>query len=190
VAGVELERLEAGLEGVLRAPAGEGTLELIVRRPAVDERELLDFGELDLEVGLVGDIWSTRPSSSTPDGGPNPEAQLTVMNARAARLVADTDGLERWAEAGDQLYVDFDLSEANLPAGTRLAIGETVIEVSADPHLGCGKFLKRFGVDAVKVFNSPRGRAARLRGLNARVIEPGAVRVGDRVEKLPADEAL
>jgi hypothetical protein len=184
MAGVELERLEAGLGEVLSAPTEEGTLELIVRRPAENQRELLDAGELDSDVGLVGDMWSTRPSSSTPDGGPNPQAQLTVMNARAARLVADGDGLERWAEAGDQLYVDLDISKANVPAGTRLAIGDAVIEVTADPHLGCGKFLKRFGVDAVKVFNSPSGRAARLRGLNARVIEPGIVRRGDRVAKL------
>jgi MOSC domain-containing protein YiiM len=183
MAGVERERLETGLAEVLGAPADEGTLELIVRRPAENERELLDAGELDRDVGLVGDMWSTRPSSHTSDGGPNPQAQLTVMNARAARLVAGDGGLERWAEAGDQLYVDLDISEANLPPGSRLTIGDTVIEVTADPHLGCGKFLKRFGVDAVKVFNSPDGRAARLRGLNARVIEPGVVRRGDRVAK-------
>ncbi len=183
---VAREQLEAGLPEVLGAPAEEGTLELIVRRPAENERELLDEGELDLEVGLVGDMWSTRGSSKMPGGRPNPEAQLTVMNARATRLVADGDSLERWAEAGDQLYVDLDISEANLPPGTRLAIGETVIEVTPAPHTGCGKFLKRFGVDAVKVFNSSAGRAARLRGLNARVIEPGRVRRGDRVAKLSA----
>jgi MOSC domain-containing protein YiiM len=184
MAGVERARLEAGLGEVFSAPADEGTLELIVRRPAENERELLDAGELDAEVGLVGDMWSTRPSSKGPDGGPDPEAQLTVMNARAARLVADGDSLERWAAAGDQLYVDLDISEANLPAGTRVAIGDAVIEVTPAPHTGCGKFLKRFGVDAVKVFNSADGRAARLRGLNARVIEPGVVRRGDRVAKL------
>jgi MOSC domain-containing protein YiiM len=184
MAGVAREQLEAGLGEVLSAPTDEGTLELIVRRPAKNQRELLDSGELDLQVGLVGDMWSTRGSSSTPGGGPNPEAQLTVMNARATRLIADGDALERWAEAGDQLYVDLDISEANLPPGTRLAIGEAVIEVTPAPHTGCGKFLKRFGVDAVKVFNSAEGRAARLRGLNARVIEPGVVRRGDRVTKL------
>jgi hypothetical protein len=182
MAGVAREQLEAGLPEVLSAPTEEGTLELIVRRPAENERELLDHGELDLEVGLVGDMWSTRPTSKT--GEPDPEAQLTVMNARATRLVADGDSLDRWAEAGDQLYVDLDISEANLPAGTRLAIGEAVIEVTPAPHTGCGKFLKRFGVDAVKVINSAEGRANRLRGLNARVIEPGTVRRGDRVTKL------
>ena len=181
---MQREQLEAGLPVVLAAPPDEGTLELIVRRPAENERELLDAGELDTEVGLVGDMWSRRGSSSTPDGGPNPEAQLTVMNARAARLVAGGDGLERWAEAGDQLYVDLDISEANLPPGTRITIGEAVVEVTPAPHTGCGKFLKRFGVDAVKLFNSAEGRAARLRGLNARVIEPGTVRRGDRIAKL------
>jgi MOSC domain-containing protein YiiM len=185
MAGVDRETLEAGLATALSAPTGEGTLELIVRRPAENERELLEEGELDLEVGLVGDMWAQRPSSKT--GAPNPLAQVTVMNARAAALVADGPEHERWAEAGDQLYVDLDISSANLPPGTRLQIGEATLEVTAEPHTGCGKFLKRFGVDAVKVFNSAEGRAARLRGLNARVVEPGTVRRGDRVTKLSDD---
>ena len=177
---------ELSLETIRSAPAESGTLELIVRRPAEEERELLEAGELDLEAGLVGDMWAIRPSSSTEDGGPNPDAQLTIMNARAAALVAGSDDHERWAQAGDQLYVDLDISHANLPAGTRLAIGDAVVEITAAPHLGCGKFSRRFGVDSTKLVNSAVGRELRLRGVNARVIQPGTVRPGDAVTKQTA----
>jgi MOSC domain-containing protein YiiM len=166
------------------APADAGTLELIARRPAEEQREILDTGELDLRVGLVGDMWAERPSSSTPDGGPNPEAQVTLMSARAVALVAAGDEHERWAQAGDQLYVDLDLSQENLPPGTRLRIGDAVLEVTEAPHLGCGKFSRRFGVDALKFVNSKVGRELRLRGVNARVVEPGAIATGDEVRKL------
>lgn len=181
--------LEAGVERVRAAPADAGTLELIARRPAEEQRELLDAAELDLRVGLVGDMWAERPSSSTADGGPNPEAQVTVMSARAAALVAGGTDRERWAEAGDQLYVDFDLSQDNLPPGTRLAVGDAVLEVTATPHLGCGKFSRRFGVDALKFVNSTVGRQLRLRGVNTRVVVRGAIAPGDAVRKLsPASD--
>ncbi len=109
---------------------------------------------------------------------------MTVMSARVAALVSGGPEHVDWAQAGDQLYVDFDISERNLPAGTRLAIGGAELEVSAHPHLGCGKFVRRFGVDAMKLVNSELGRSLRLRGLNARVVRPGEVRRGDRVRKL------
>jgi len=177
------ETLDRGLDHVRAAPATEGTLELIVRRPAENERDLLTEGRLDRDSGLVGDMWAGRPSTSSEDGGPNRDRQITVMNARAAALVA---GVERlgWSQAGDQLYVDLDLSHSNLPAGTRLQIGEAVLEVTEAPHLGCGKFSRRFGVDALKLVNSEVGRELRLRGLNARVVTAGAVRQGDPVRKL------
>ena len=180
---ISIDELRAGLDHVRGAPADSGTLELIARRPAEEQREILEAGELDLSAGLIGDMWAERPSSSTPDGGPNPEAQVTVMNARAAALVAGPE-TDRWAQAGDQLYVDLDLSHANLPAGARLRIGDAVLEVTEAPHLGCGKFSRRFGVDAVKLVNSEIGRALRLRGVNARVVTPGPVRRGDPVRKL------
>jgi MOSC domain-containing protein YiiM len=172
--------LEAGLGQVRAAPSDEGVLELIVRRPVVDEREVVEEAELDLELGLVGDSWSARGRSG---GRPaNPDAQVTVMSARAVALAArDRD---RWALAGDQLYVDFDLSRENLPPGTRLAIGTAVIEVTAEPHTGCKKFRARFGMEALETFNSPEGRALNLRGINTRVVEPGVVRAGDAVRKL------
>jgi len=172
--------LGAGLDHVRAAPSDEGVLELIVRRPAVDEREVLEEAELDLELGLVGDSWSSRGRS----GGrtANRDAQITVVSARAVALAArDRD---RWPLAGDQLYVDLDISRDNLPPGTRLAIGSAVVEVTAEPHTGCKKFRARFGMEALELFNSPQGRALNLRGINTRVVEPGVVRTGDSVRKL------
>ena len=176
-----LEELEAGLAEVRRAPKEEGVLRLIVRRPAIDEREVLDEGRLDLAQGLVGDTWSTRSSSRTADGSAHPDMQLNVMNARAIELMAGERSC--WALAGDQLYVDLDLSAENLPPGTRLALGSAVIEVTAQPHTGCKKFAARFGMDAIKFVNSPVGRELRLRGLNARVVQGGVIRTGDVVTK-------
>jgi len=174
--------LEAGLDEIRRAPRDEGTLELIVRRPEVDEREVLDAGELNLEVGLVGDSWITRGSSRTPDGSAHPDMQLNIMNSRVTALVAQHK--DRWQLAGDQLYLDLDLSEGNLPAGSRFAIGAAVIEVSPQPHLGCRKFVSRFGLEAMQFVNSPLGRQLRLRGINARVVSAGVIYVGDVVRKI------
>jgi hypothetical protein len=176
------EELEAGLGHVLLSPKDEGVLALIVRRPAVDEREVLEEGELDLVEGLKGDSWKVRGSSRTPDGSAHPDMQLNVMNSRVLDLVAQDR--ERWRLAGDQLIVDMDLSDENLPAGTRLALGSAVIEVTEQPHTGCKKFVSRFGEDAVKFVNSPLGKRLRLRGLNARVVRPGVIRVGDAVRKI------
>jgi len=164
-----------GLDHIRSSPADEGTLELIVRRPAEDLREVLDEAELDLEVGLVGDRWHFGSS-------PTNDSQLTLMNARLAKLVAG--GRERWPLAGDQLYVDLDLSVENLPAGTRLAVGSAVVELTEVPHTGCAKFSARFGTEALKFVNKSPGRELRLRGANARVVTPGMVRVGDEVTKL------
>ncbi|MCY3861648.1 MAG: MOSC domain-containing protein [bacterium] len=177
------EELEASLSHIRQAPADNGTLELIVRRPAVDEREVLESGTLSLEEGLVGDTWNQRSSSKSPDGGPLLDAQLNIMNARAAAAVAGP--IDRWALAGDQLYIDLDISTETLPPGTRLALGEAVIEVTAEPHSGCGKFSSRFGLDALRFVNSPTGRALNLRGINARVIHPGPIHTRDKVTRLP-----
>ena len=180
----ELTRLEESLDHIRGAPADNGTLELIARRPAVDEREVLTEARLDVNNGLEGDTWRLRGSTRTPDGGPNAEAQVTLMNARTAAAVAgDRD---RWPLAGDQIYVDFDISRANVPPGTRVQIGSAVIEFSEAPHTGCAKFSSRFGVDALKFVNSPEGRQLRLRGANCRVVVAGTVRQGDAIRKLPA----
>ncbi len=170
-----MAELEAGLEEIRRSPKDDGVLELIVRRPAEDEREVLEEGLLDSVVGLVGDTWKDRGSSRSGDGSAHPDMQLNLMNARAAQLVAQDRG--RWALAGDQLYVDLDLSDANLPPGTRLAIGEAVIEVTAQPHTGCKKFVARFGLEAMKFVNSEVGESLHLRGINAKVVKPGVIRI-------------
>ena len=175
--------LEAGLDEIRRSPVESGTLRMIVRRPREDEREVLEEGVLDPVHGLAGDNWSTRGSNRTADGSSHPDMQLNIMNARVADLVATTP--ERWPLAGDQLYVDFDLSEANVPAGTRLAIGEAVVEVTDQPHAGCRKFAARFGVDAFKFVNSPEGKRLHLRGVNAKVVVAGVIRTGDPVRRLP-----
>jgi len=173
--------LEAGLDEIRMSPKDEGTLELIVRRPRVGERVVLDQGMLDLHDGLSGDTWKDRGSSRSPDGKPHPDMQLNVMNSRVAALVAQDR--HRWQLAGDQLFVDLDLSASNLPPGTQLAIGKAVIEVTAQPHTGCQKFVARFGLDAMKFVNSPVGKELHLRGINARVVQPGAIRIGDRVKR-------
>ena len=171
------DELEAGLEEIRRSPANQGVLELIVRRPTTGERELLEEAQLNLTEGLVGDNWSSRGSRDTEDGSAHPEMQLNIMNARAAALVAQDR--DRWPLAGDQLYLDLDLSTASLPPGTRLALGSSVIEVSEVPHTGCKKFVERFGLEAMKFVNSGIGRELNLRGINAKVVEAGVIRVGD-----------
>lgn len=179
----ELVRLEESLDYIRAAPADLGTVVLIARRPVVDEREVLTEGWLDVRDGLEGDSWRARGSRHTADGGPNPDAQLTLMNSRAAVAIAGER--ERWPLAGDQLYVDLDLSRSNLPPGSRVQIGAAVIEFSEAPHTGCAKFSARFGIDALKFVNSETGRELRLRGANCRVVVAGTVRVGDAITKVP-----
>jgi hypothetical protein len=174
--------LEAGLEDIQRAPKDEGVLELIVRRPVINEREILEEAELHPTAGLVGDSWKRRRSTSTADGSPNPLMQLNIMNSRVTALVARNK--DRWPLAGDQLYLDMDLSEDNVPAKTHLSLGSAVIEVTSPPHLGCQKFVARFGHQAMKFVNSPLGKQLHLRGINARVIQSGIIRVGDVARKL------
>ena len=180
----EITRLEESLDHIRESPADGGIVELIARRPAEDEREVITEARLDVRDGLEGDTWRVRGSSRTPDGGPNLDAQLTLMNARTAAAIAGER--DRWALAGDQLYVDLDLSLANLPPGSRVQIGSAVIEFSEAPHTGCAKFSGRFGVDALKFVNSPTGRELRLRGANCRVVVSGTVHAGDAIRKLPS----
>lgn len=177
-----MAELEAGLDQICRSPKDAGLLELIVRRPRIDAREVLAVGELHRSIGLVGDNWRERGSSRTPDRSAHPEMQLNIMNSRVIALVAQDK--ERWPLAGDQLYLDLDLSGENLPAGTQLALGTAVIEVTAQPHTGCQKFVARFGLEAMKFVNSGVGRALHLRGINARVIQPGTIRVGEIAKKI------
>lgn len=173
--------LEAAVDDFSSAPKVTGTLELVLRRPAEGEREVLDEARLTFDDGVEGDTWKIRGSRRTADGSSHPDMQLNVMNARLGRFIAGDD--ERMALAGDQLYIDFDISESNAPAGTKLAIGDAVIEITDQPHRGCPKFKARFGGDALRFVNSPVGKELHLRGVNAKVVVEGTVRPGDTVTK-------
>jgi hypothetical protein len=176
------QELENGIAEIQGSPSHWGTVDLIVRRPIKGEREVIDTAEVDLKQGLVGDIWLKNSLNKYPDRPINFDSQLTLMNSRTVALIAKTK--DRWPLAGDQFYVDFDLSEANLPPGTMLNIGTAQIQVTAEPHLGCKKFLERYGKDALILVNSKQGRLLNLRGINAKVIMPGVVKVGDQILKL------
>jgi len=182
------DELEAGLDHILHAPKNDGVVELIVRRPAEEERETMEEAEMDPVEGLIGDNWKARGSRRTGDGSAHPEMQLTIMNSRSTALLAQSR--QRWQLAGDQLYVDMDLGTENLPPGTLLQIGTALIEVTAKPHTGCKKFVSRFGLDAMKFVNSEVGRKLNLRGINAKIVKGGRVRVGDVAKKIGATVGL
>lgn len=172
--------IEAGMEAVLASPKTEGTLELIVQRPKVNARTVVQVGMLDVEQGLIGDNWLKKGSRWRRGG--DPKRQITVMNWRFARLVAGDDS--RVPLAGDQLYADLDLGKENLPPGTRLRVGDNaIIELTRPPHLGCKKFVERFGIDAMNFANSDFGRLHNLRGVNAMVIHGGEISVGDTISR-------
>jgi hypothetical protein len=170
-----------GLDEIRRAPSTLGTVELIAVRPSDGERQVVDEASADVDLGIIGDNWSTRTNRHTSDRRPDPKAQVTIMSARAAALFSPNPA--RWPQAGDQLYVDFDLGESNVPAGTRLAVGAAVLEVTDKPHNGCAKFRRRFGEQALRLVNSPEGRQLHLRGINTTVVRSGLIRRGDTVRK-------
>lgn len=176
------KELENELPHILDSPSDVGEIEMIAARPAPGERNRLATGRLDTELGLVGDNWKERGSRHRPDGRANPDAQVTLMNSRVARAIS-TDG-EDWILAGDQIYVDLDLSVENLPAGSRLQIGDAIVELSEQPHTGCAKFVERFGRDALRFVNVGQGKEFRLRGANCSVVSGGEFKVGGKVRKL------
>ena len=176
-----LTDLETGLDVIRDSPKDQGVLDMIVRRAEVDAREVIETGELDTAVGLVGDNWRDRSSSRSADGNAHPDMQINIMNSRVIALVAQTK--DRWQLAGDQLFVDFDLSKENVPPGTKLAIGSAILEATTQPHTGCSKFSGRFGIDALMLINSPAGQELQLRGICAKVVQGGQINAGDTVTK-------
>ena len=177
-----MQELEAALDHLRQAPKDDGVLQLIVCRPEENQRQEMNEAELDPLKGLIGDNWILRGSRRTPDGSAHPDMQINIMNARVTALVAQEK--ERWALAGDQLYIDMDLSKENLPAGSRIQVGSAVLEVSPQPHTGCHKFVARFGLDAMKFVNSEIGKELCLRGINAKVVQAGSVKIGQTAKKL------
>ncbi len=177
-----MAELEAGLEGILGAPKDAGRLDAIVARPAKGERRALDSAGLSLAGGLEGDHWALGCWKSTEDGKPHPDVQICIMNARSIALIAGAR--ENWLPAGDNLYLDLDLSPDNLPPGTRLALGTAELEITDTPHNGCAQFIARFGRDACVFVNTGTGKAHRLRGVYARVVRDGHMAVGDRAMKV------
>jgi hypothetical protein len=172
--------LNDGLGEIKQSPNDLGRVELIVCRPEIGERLELDLAELDIHEGLIGDNWKTRGKAKRKAA--NTDMQLNIMNSRAISLIAKDKS--RWKLAGDQFYVDFDLSKDNIPAGTVLEIGTAIIAVTHEPHLGCKKFQDRFGKESVVFVNSDIGKSLNLRGINAKVLKPGKVKVGDVIKKV------
>lgn len=176
------EQIDDQLPHITASPKNNGLLELIVRRPKENEREVINSGELSTTYGLVGDTWINRTSSRLNHSGPHPEMQINIINSRLIACIAQEK--ERWKLAGDQLYVDLDLSKENLPAGTKLKLGNGIIEVTAQPHTGCAKFIERFGKAAMIYVNSEIGKRHQLRGINAKVIQNGTFNLGDKLTKI------
>ncbi len=177
-----LEHLQTQIKHIQDSPKDSGSVVLIVRRPTTEEREIISQGRLIPTAGLEGDNWHERGSASMPDGSANPEAEITLMNTRVIQALTENES--RWALAGDQFFVDFDLSEENIPAGSRLAIGSAIVEVSPLPHNGCKKFSARFGVDALKFISMAENKPLRMRGINAKIIQAGDVKQGDLILKI------
>jgi len=179
---VSRELLDAAIDLICQSPSVEGSVEMIVRRPAIGEREILQEAELTVEGGLLGDNWPDRWSGKAEHRQRHLDMQVTLMNSRVIDAIADGDRA-LWPLAGDQLFVDFDLRADNIPPGTKIQVGEAVLEVVAEPHLGCKKFMGHFGQDAVMFVNSDDVRLLNLRGVNAKVIAPGVVTNGGVISK-------
>lgn len=179
---IPLAELEAQLPSIKQAPKSAGEVQMIVCRPKTEARQLLEQAQLDVQQGLVGDNWLARGYRKTADGRAHPDMQINIMNIRV--IAALCPERNSWPLAGDQFYVDMDLSKSNLPPGTRVSMGSAILEVTAEPHLGCAKFARRFGKDAVRFVNSEQGKQLNLRGINAKVIQSGEVTLGDTMKKL------
>lgn len=176
------EQIESGIAHVEASPTDQGVLEMIVVRPRSNERIVLETAELSGKGGVHGDSWAKGCWRSLPDGSPDPDVQITLMNSRAIALLARSRS--RWPLAGDQLFVDLDLSTDNLKPGDELSVGGARLRITEQPHNGCKKFRERFGSDALRYVNSELGRRLHLRGIYARVVRDGTIRVGDPIFKV------
>ena len=176
------DELNAGLAHIRASPKEEGRLEAIIARPAPGERRDLASSEISLAGGVHGDHWAKGCWKTTADGKPDPDVQICMMNARCIELIAQERS--NWPPAGDNFFIDMDLTPGNMPPGTRLGIGSAIIEVTGIAHNGCASFIERYGRDACVFVNTGEGERLRLRGIYARVVRDGRVSVGDKVKKL------
>ncbi len=178
-----LQALKAGLDAMLAAaPKDNGTLDLIVMRPDHDLRVLPQSFEVRGDDGLPGDHWKRGTGYALEDGTGDPDAQICMMMSGCIRAIAGDKA--NWPPAGDNFFIDMDLTPANMPPGTRFAIGSAEFVVTGIPHNGCQSFIDRYGRDACLFVNTGEGKAHRLRGIYARVTRDGTVSVGDTVRKL------
>jgi MOSC domain-containing protein YiiM len=174
--------LEQTLPTVLASPRDVGRLEVIVVRPTADERQTPASILITPERGVEGDHWLSDFPTDPTHNEMHLDSQVSLMNARFLRQIAVEE--EAVCLAGDNLVVDLDLSEENLPAGSRLAIGDAVtLEITATPHTGCTKLAARYGQESRAFMNNPRGTALHLRGRYARVLTAGTATIGDTVRK-------
>jgi len=169
-----LAKLEAGLRALAEPPRDVGRLALLVVRRPDGTRETPASAQLTPQGGLAGDGWARRPPR-------DPEAQLAVMRHDVAALIANGQPLSTF---GDNLFVELDSSSKNLPAGTRLRVGDAVVEVTAEPHDGCRKFLGRFGADALRFVQAKATRDRNLRGVYWKVCTGGRVELGEAIRVL------
>lgn len=174
--------IEKQLPYVEASPKDNGVIKLIVVRPKTNKRQILDSCFISYEKGMEGDNWTLGCWKTTEDGSPHPDVQIAITNYRIHEIFSNLD--KDRALAGDNLFVDLDLSERNLKAGDRLALGSAIIKITSVPHNGCGKFKERFGIDALKFVNSPIGKQMHLRGIYAKVIQNGIVSVNDTIKKI------
>lgn len=179
---LSMEQLKAGLPDILQSPADNGKVEAVVVRPQSNERIDVETCQVSLAGGLEGDHWAKGCWKMTEDGSPHPDVQICIMNSRCINLIAGERA--NWPAAGDNLFVDLDLTPENLPPGQRLQVGSTVIEITDTPHKGCAKFVERYGRDATAFVNVGDGDKYKLRGIYARVVQDGAINVGDTLTKI------
>lgn len=176
------EELASALPYVAASPKDGGSVALIVVRPDHGRRETPDRVRISAQDGVEGDHWSKGCWLETDDGAPHPDVQINLMCTRAAEVIAGDPAL--WPAAGNNFFVDIDLSPDNLPAGTRLALGTAEIEITDQPNKGCQVFIDHYGRDACIFVNTGPGWSLRMRGLYARVVQNGDVRLDDRIRKV------
>ena len=177
-----LDILEAGLEHIRNSPTDNGLLHMIVVRPEKKQRSTPEHCLLSSKGGAEGDHWAKGCWKSLPDGSPDPDVQITIMNSRCLELISSSPS--QWPLAGDNLIADLDLGVHNLKPGQKLSVGTTILEITAVPHTGCDNFKVRFGLDSLKFVSTKAGKELRLRGIYARIIQDGEIRIGDRLKKV------